>query len=246
MTTRIALITGAATGIGAACAERLARDGHHAVLGDVDLARAEERAAALREEGLAATAIRLDVTDETSVHDCFAAIVRDLGSLDILVNNAGIAGTAADVAEYDFAEWRRVVAVDLDGVFLCCREAVPHMLETGWGRIVNIASIAGKEGNPRMSAYSAAKAGVLGFTKTLAKEVATKGIIVNAVTPAVIETEILAQLDEVAVGYMLQRVPMGRPGKSAEVAALVSWLSSDECSFTTGAVVDISGGRATY
>ncbi len=164
----------------------------------------------------------------------------------MLVNNAGIAGTAARVASYPLAEWRRIMAVNLDGVFFCCQAVLPHMLERGAGRIVNIASISGKEGNPNMSAYSTSKAGVIGFTKALAKEVATQGILVNCVTPAVIETDILQQLTKEAVGYMVAKIPMGRTGQPAEVASLVSWLASKECTFSTGAVFDISGGRATY
>lgn len=245
-TKRVALVTGAATGIGEACARRLAEDGLLTLVADLDLARAESVAAGLQAAGLEAHAVEVDVAEEESVIRCFEAVAERFGGVDVLVNNAGIAGAAGDVSEYDFSEWRKVIAVDLNGVFLASRSALPYMLERGWGRIVNVASISGKEGNPRMAAYSAAKAGVLGFTKSLAKEVATRGVIVNAVTPAVIETEILTQLDAAAVSYMLERVPMGRPGKVTEVAELVSWLSSDGCSFTTGSVVDISGGRATY
>jgi NAD(P)-dependent dehydrogenase (short-subunit alcohol dehydrogenase family) len=153
---------------------------------------------------------------------------------------------AAPVVEYPESEWRRVLAVDLDGVFYCAKAVLPYMLQRGSGRIVNIASIAGKEGNPNMPAYSSAKAGVIAFTKALGKELATSGILVNCVTPAVVETEILKQLTEEAVRYMVSKVPMARTGRTEEVAALVAWLCSDECTFSTGAVFDISGGRATY
>src|SRR5205823_10290704 len=168
------------------------------------------------------------------------------GRINALVNNAGVTGPSMPLQDYPDDEWRRVLAVDLDGTFNCCKAVLPHMLGAGSGRIVNVASIAGKDGNPNMCAYSAAKAAVIGLTKSLGKELATSGILVNCVTPAVIETELLRELTDEAVKYMLQRVPMGRPGKVDEVAALVAWLASEACSFSTGAVFDISGGRATY
>jgi 3-oxoacyl-[acyl-carrier protein] reductase len=241
--TRVALVTGAARGIGAAIAERLAQDGACVAVADIDLDAAGKQAERI---GDAAFAVHLDVTDPAGPRAAVATILQHAGRLDILVNNAGVAGLAAPLAEYPDAEWRRILAIDLDGVFYCCKAVLPHMLERGSGRIVNIASIAGKEGNPNMPAYSAAKAGVIGFTKSLAKEVATRGIYVNCVTPAVIATEILTQLSDEAVAYMTAKIPMARTGKPEEVAALVAWLASDECSFSTGAVFDISGGRATY
>ncbi len=188
----------------------------------------------------------VDVANPASVGALVGQVIERTGRIDVLVNNAGIAGPAASVAEYPDDEWRRVMAIDLDGTFYMSKAVLPHMLARNSGRIVNIASIAGKEGNPNMPAYSAAKAGVIGFTKSLAKEVATKGIIVNCITPAVIETEIVTQLTQETVQYMVSRIPIGRVGLPEEVAALVSWLASSECTFSTGAVFDISGGRATY
>jgi 3-oxoacyl-[acyl-carrier protein] reductase len=239
---RVAIVTGAARGIGKAIAERLAQDGFVVAIADLDEPAA--RAASATIDG--ALAVGVDVTDEASVQRMVGAVLERAGRVDALINNAGIAGPAAPVAEYPAGEWRRVMAINLDGVFLCCKAVLPHMLARGSGRIVNIASISGKEGNPNMAAYSSSKAGVIGLTKALGKEVATKGIYVNCVTPAVIETDILQQLTEDAVKYMVSRIPMGRTGKPEEVAALVAWLASEECSFSTGAVFDISGGRATY
>jgi len=245
-TRRVALVTGGAQGIGAAIASRLALDGLCVAVADIDAEAAASHVQQIRATGAGAFAVRLDVADPTSSRAAFDQVIEREGRLDVLVNNAGIAGQAAPVAEYPEDEWRRILAIDLDGVFYCCKAVLPHMLERGSGRIVNIASISGKEGNPSMAAYSAAKAGVIGFTKALAKEVATRGIYVNCVTPAVIATEILSQLSDEAVTYMTSRIPMRRTGQPEEVAALVAWLASDECTFSTGAVFDISGGRATY
>lgn len=238
---KTALITGAARGIGKAIAARLLKDGFSVVVADLDEAAARETASSLRQLG-PASAVGVDVSDPESVR----AMFEKSGAVDVLVNNAGIAGKAASIAEYPEQEWRRVLSVNLDGVFYCSKAVLPGMLARGSGRIVNIASIAGKEGNPYMPAYSAAKAAVIGFTKSLAKEVATKRILVNCVAPAVIHTEILDQLTEEAVNYMVAKIPMGRVGQPEEVAALVAWLASEDCSFSTGAVFDISGGRATY
>ena len=240
---RVAVVTGAAAGIGQAIAKRLAQDGHRVAIADRNGAAG---VAAARDIGGSAFFVGVDVSDPDSVAQMVKSVVGQTGRLDILVNNAGIAGIAAPVINYPIEDWRRVHSVNLDGVFYCCRAAVPHMLDRRWGRVVNVASIAGKEGNPHMSAYSSAKAGVMAFTKALAKELATSGVLVNCITPAVIRTQILTQLTPEAVDYMISRIPMRRTGKPEEAAALVSWLVSDECSFSTGAVFDLSGGRATY
>jgi 3-oxoacyl-[acyl-carrier protein] reductase len=240
---KAALVSGSARGIGLAIATRLASEGAQVVLGDIDLATAE---AAAKELGANAIAQRLDVTSPESWADAVAVANEKFGKLDILVNNAGIAGRSAPAWELSVDEWKQVIDIDLTGVYLGCRTAVTGMIERGYGRIVNIASIAGKEGNPNAVPYSAAKAGVIGLTKSLAKEVATKGVIVNAITPAVIATEILQQLTPQHIEYMTSRIPMGRVGQPSEVAALAAFLCSEEVTFSTGAVFDLSGGRATY
>jgi len=240
----VAIVTGAARGIGRAIAERLIHNGFTVAITDLDEQAAQATATELN--SAQAFALGVDVTDPASIKQMVDAVVERAGGVDVLVNNAGIAGVAAPVASYPLAEWRRIMAVNLDGVFLCCQAVLPSMLERGSGRIINIASISGKEGNPNMSAYSSSKAAVIGFTKALAKEVATQGILVNCVTPAVIETDILQQLTKEAVSYMVAKIPMGRTGQPSEVAALVAWLASEDCTFSTGAVFDISGGRATY
>jgi 2-dehydro-3-deoxy-L-rhamnonate dehydrogenase (NAD+) len=243
---RVAIVTGAADGIGFAIAQRLARAGAHIAIADVNPLAASQAAGALAAEGLRAIPVGVDVADEHAVAAMMDSVHRELGPVEILVNNAGITGGAADVQDFDIAAWDRTIAVNLRGVFLCCRAALPDMLSGGRGRIVNVASIAGKEGNPRLSAYSASKAAVIGFTKSLAKEVAQKNIIVNAISPAVIQTRILDQVPQETIDYMVSRIPMGRTGKPEEVAALVHWLAGDDCTFTTGQCIDISGGRATY
>lgn len=242
---KTAVVTGAARGIGKAIAARLLKDGLKLAIVDIDEAAAGKTAADLANLG-ESLPIAADITDAGSVRAMVDRILKQYSSIDVLVNNAGIGGRAAPVVDYPEQEWRRVLSVNLDGVFYCCKAVLPSMLARGSGRIINVASISGKEGNPNMSAYSSSKAGVIGFTKALAKEVATKGIYVNCITPAVIETELLAQLTDEAVNYMVAKIPMNRVGKPEEVAALVAWLASEECSFSTGAVFDISGGRATY
>jgi 3-oxoacyl-[acyl-carrier protein] reductase len=240
-----AIVTGGARGIGFAIAERLLVSGARCELWDLDGAALGAAAAALAGRGEVHTA-PVDVTDDAALHRAARTAADHLGGLDILVNNAGIAGAAKPSWELTPEEWQRVVDVDLTGVFLCCRQVVPIMRAKGYGRIVNVASIAGKEGNPNAAHYSAAKAGVIAFTKALGKELAQTGILVNCITPAVIETDILRQLTPQHVEYMLSKIPMGRFGKTGEAAALVAWLCSADCSFTTGGVFDLSGGRATY
>ncbi|MDQ3614476.1 MAG: SDR family oxidoreductase [Chloroflexota bacterium] len=240
---QVAIVTGAARGIGAAVARKLSADGFRVALADIDLDAATRTAANI---GDGALGIELDVTDPESWTRAVDTIIRDLGPITALVNNAGIAGRSAPAWELNLEEWHQVIAIDLTGVFIGCRTVLPGMMEAGYGRIVNIASIAGKEGNPNASPYSAAKAGVIGLTKSLAKEVATRGILVNAVTPAVIATPILDQVSQEHIDYMTSRIPMGRVGQPEEVAELIGFLCSDKLSFSTGAVFDISGGRATY
>jgi len=211
----------------------------------VDAGALAQAAAKLKSLGTVHTAV-VNVTSAESVEAGADSSARALGKLDILVNNAGVAGTNAKTWETDPAEWRRVLDINLTGPFHSCRAVIPHLLRNGYGRIVNIASIAGKEGNPNAAHYSASKAGVIALTKSLGKELATSNIIVNCVTPAVIATDILQQLTQAHIDYMLSKIPMGRFGKTEEAAALVAWLCSEDCSFTTGAVFDLSGGRATY
>ncbi len=240
---RTAIVTGAARGIGRAIAARLAAEGARVLIADVDEGAATGAADAIGEH---AQAHRLDVTDAASWTAAVERATGAWGRLDILVNNAGIAGRSAPTWELAVEEWQQVIDIDLTGVFLGCRAVLPAMVAAGSGRIVNIASIAGKEGNPNAVPYSAAKAGVIGLTKAVAKEVATLGVVVNCVTPAVIETPILQQVSAEHVRYMTSRIPMGRVGQPEEVAALVAFLCSDEVTFSTGAVFDLSGGRATY
>ena len=237
------IVTGAATGIGEAIATRLAASGATVAIVDLDLDGAEQVAAAI---GGGAFAVRADVTRSPEVEDVAAAVLARTGRIDILVNCAGIAGKAAPIWEQTDDDWDRNIAVNLTAAFYFCRAVVPHMRSRGYGRIVNIASIAGKEGNPRMVAYSASKAGVIGLTKSLGKEVATDGICVNAVAPAVVRTRILDQVTPEQIKYMTDKIPMKRTGTPQEIAAVVHFLCSPECSFVTAQCYDASGGRATY
>jgi 2-dehydro-3-deoxy-L-rhamnonate dehydrogenase (NAD+) len=241
---RIAIVTGGARGIGLAIAQRLAASGARCSLWDLDEA-ALQAAAKTFETGKVHTAV-VNVADANSVAAAAAKTFSELAEPDILVNNAGIAGSSKKLWECTPEEWRQVLDIDLFAVFLCCRAVVPAMIKRGYGRIINIASIAGKEGNPNASHYSSAKAGVIGLTKSLGKELAKTGVLVNCITPAVIETDILKQITQEHIDYMLSKIPMGRFGMKDEAAALVAWLSSSDCSFSTGAVFDLSGGRATY
>jgi NAD(P)-dependent dehydrogenase (short-subunit alcohol dehydrogenase family) len=244
---KVAIVTGAARGIGRAIAERLATDGFTVAIADVNLSEAQATSEQLQQRtGGDLFALYVDVTDSTTVNQMVNDALARHGQIDVLVNNAGIIGPEGSLVDCPEDGWARVMAVNLTGTFLCSKAVLPSMLQRGSGRIINIASIAGKEGNPTLAAYSTSKAGVIGLTKALAKEVATKNIFVNCVTPALIETELLQQVTDEARAYMTSKIPMGRLGQAKEVAALVAWLASDECTFSTGAVFDISGGRATY
>ncbi|MDE0459968.1 MAG: SDR family NAD(P)-dependent oxidoreductase [Chromatiales bacterium] len=242
---RNAIVTGGAQGIGRAVAERLLASGAAVALWDRDAELLAETARELADQGEVSTAA-VDVTDAEAVAGAFAASAERHGAVDIMVNNAGIAGPTMPSWEYPLDEWRAVVDVDLNGVYYCCRAALPHMLERDYGRIVNVASIAGKEGNPNAAAYSAAKAGVIALTKSLAKETADRNIAVNCITPAAAKTRIFDQISQTHIDYMLSKIPRGRFLAVGEAAAMVAWMVSEENSFTTGAVFDLSGGRATY
>jgi 2-dehydro-3-deoxy-L-rhamnonate dehydrogenase (NAD+) len=245
LTGRRAVVTGGAQGIGRAIAERLLRSGARVSLWDCDAATLRETAGELAALGDIHTAT-VDVVNAEQVDAAGAATVARFGGIDILVANAGITGPNAPTWEYPPDEWRRVLDVDLTGIFLCCRAVVPHMRRQHYGRIVTIASIAGKEGNPNAAAYSAAKAGVIALTKSLGKELAADDIAVNCITPAAAKTRIFEQMTQSHIDYMLSKIPRARFVRVEEVAALAAWLASEENSFATGAVYDLSGGRATY
>jgi 2-dehydro-3-deoxy-L-rhamnonate dehydrogenase (NAD+) len=242
---RIAVITGGAQGIGYACAERMLRSGASVVLWDIDAVKLPEAHEKLLSIGPTYTAV-VELTDEKAVNEATARVVAEHRRVDILLNNAGITGGNGTTWELDPAVWRRVIEVNLIGPYLTCRAVVPHMVAKGYGRIVNIASVAGKEGNPNASHYSASKAGVIALTKSLGKELATKGVLVNAITPAAAKTGMFDSMTQQHIDFMLSKIPMARFLGVDEVAAMVAWLSSSDCSFSTGAVFDLSGGRATY
>ncbi len=239
---QVAIITGGAGGLGRAIARRFARSNIKSALWDIDLAKTERIADEIPE----ARAYRVDVTDYAAVEEATQKVVADFGRIDILVNSAGINGPIAPLVDYPLEGWHSTIALNLDGVFYCCRAVIPIMLRNGYGRVVNMSSVGGKEGNPNASCYAASKAGVIGMTKALGKELAHTEIRVNAVAPAAIDTEILNQLTPEFKAQVIAKIPMGRLGRAEEVADLVNWLASEECSFCTGAVFDISGGRATY
>ena len=236
---QVAVVTGGASGIGRAAAERFASEGARVSLWDIS----DE---ALDGCGFAAHRLKVDQSDQAQVMAAAQAVIQVLGRIDILVVSAGVTGPNVTVAEYPPQAWRRVMDVNLNGVFYCNQAVAAQMTAQGYGRIVNIASIAGKEGNPNASAYSASKAGVIGLTKSLGKELAKTGVTVNCVAPAAVRTAIFEQMTQAHIDFMLSRIPMGRFGTVEENAALICWLASPECSFSTGAVFDISGGRATY
>ena len=242
---RVAVITGAAQGIGYAAAERMLASGASVVLWDLNAAKLNDAVTALSKLGKVTAAI-VELSLQADVEAATADAIKAHGRIDILVNNAGITGGNGPTWELDPAVWRQVVEVNLVAPFLTCRAVVPQMIKQGYGRIVNIASIAGKEGNPNASHYSASKAGLIALTKSLAKELATKGVIVNAVAPAAAKTAIFDSMTKEHIAFMLSKIPMARFLEVGEAAAMIAWLASEECSFSTGAVFDLSGGRATY
>jgi 2-dehydro-3-deoxy-L-rhamnonate dehydrogenase (NAD+) len=232
---RVALVTGASSGIGAAVARRLQEEGARVASFDLDRGAPD-----------GVLALTGDVSRSSEVEQAVAQVKDALGPVDILVCSAGVPGASLATVDVTDDEWRRVMGINADGVFFSNRAVIPSMVERGYGRIVNVASIAGKEGNPMAGAYSASKAAVIGLTKAIGKDLAQTGVLVNCVAPAVIETPILEGITEEHIGYMIDRIPMGRMGEPEEVAALICWLASEECSFSTGATYDISGGRAVY
>lgn len=240
-----AIVTGGAQGIGRAITERFLDSGAQVTIWDMDRALGERAVEELSGRGAVST-IQVDVSDWDAVRSAMARSAAEMGGVSIMVNNAGIAGANATVADTEPSEWRKVIDIDLNGVFYGCKAVVPHMVEGGYGRIVNTASIAGKEGNPNAAHYSAAKAGVIALTKSLGKELAAHDIAVNCITPAAAKTAIFDQITQQHIDFMLSKIPRGRFVTVEEIANMVCWLSSAENSFTTGAVFDLSGGRATY
>jgi 2-dehydro-3-deoxy-L-rhamnonate dehydrogenase (NAD+) len=238
---RHAVVTGGAAGLGYAIAQRLVASGGGVTIWDRDQVTGRQAA-----ERIGCSFVQVDVTDETSVRDAVQSTVRRVERIDALVNSAGITGPNTKVWDYPVDAWKQVFEVNVHGLFLCCREVAQAMRAANYGRIVNIASVAGKDGNPNASAYSASKAAVIALTKSLGKELADTGVRVNCVTPAAVKTAIFDQMTEAHIQFMLSKIPMGRFGTPEEVAALVGWLCTEECSFSTGAVFDLSGGRSTY
>ena len=243
---KVAIVTGAGKGLGWAIAERLARDGAKLVIAEIDWPSAREKAAAIRKMEGEALPVKMDVSLWADAKRMAGQAMDKFGRIDILVNNAGILGPYSLVEEYPEELWDRVIAVHLKGTFLCCKAVLPVMRRQGTGSIVNIASVAGKEGNPNACAYSSSKAAVIGLTKTLGNELATKGVIVNCVAPAAVQTQLFGEFTQSHIDFMLSKIPMGRFGLVDEIAATVVWACTEECSFTTGATFDLSGGRATY
>ncbi len=243
---QVAIVTGAATGIGYGITRRLASEGASLVMVDLNGSMGEQSSSEIAARGTETRLVVGDVSESSTAEEAVRQAIDTWGRLDILVNNAGITGVDGNIWETPVEEMDRVYCINLRGVFSFCHVAIPAMLEKDYGRIVNIASIAGKEGNPRMVPYSATKAAVIGLTKSVGKELAKTGVRVNCVTPAVVQTRLLDELTPEQIQYMVDRIPVGRTGDIDEIASLVAWLASEECSFSTGAVFDISGGRATY
>ena len=241
---RVAIITGGAQGFGLAISKRIIESGGKVVIWDIDENAVETALKEINSNDLSFK--KVDVTNFEAIEKALLETENELGKIDLFVNNAGITGMNAKVWDYPLDEWKKVIELDLNSTFYCCKAVVPHMIKNNYGRIVNIASIAGKEGNPNASAYSTAKAGVIGFTKSLGKELADKNIAVNCVTPAAAKTRIFDQMTQEHIDYMLSKIPRNRFAKVDELASLVCWLLSEENSFTTAAVFDLSGGRATY
>ena len=240
---KVVIITGAGSGIGKETAQRMIDNGAKVALWDYNQETLDNIQNKLGKNSLS---VNVDVSDEVSVKNAADKVRNNLGTPSILVNCAGVAGINASIEKTDPNEWRRVININLTGTFLCCREIIADMVNKGYGRIINIASVAGKEGNPNAAHYSASKSGVITFTRSLGKELAETGVLVNCITPAVIETEMLSQVSDEHKAYMVSKIPMGRMGQPHEVAALICWLSSQECSYSTAAAFDLSGGRSTY
>ena len=241
---RLAIVTGGAQGFGLAITKRIIQSGGKVIIWDIDKKAVEKAQKEINSNYLYFKLV--DVTDFQMIENSIKDIEKQFGKIDIFVNNAGITGMNAKVWDYPIEEWKKVIELDLNSTFYCCKAIVPHMIKNNYGRIINIASIAGKEGNPNASAYSTAKAGVIGLTKSLGKELADKNIAVNCITPAAAKTRIFDQMTEEHINYMLSKIPRNRFAKIDELASLVCWLASEENSFSTAAVFDLSGGRATY